>query len=559
MFTFSRLAAAFTVATYLSSGVHAIGKITRSGRYLFNADGSRFYIKGVAYQEQGAVDTSDPNNPFLEPSTFIDPLANSTACARDLPFLQQLGVNAIRVYSVNSSLNHDSCMQALSSAGIYTIIDLSLPVNGSIDRDSPAWTTNLLDLYIGTINAFSKYDNVLAYNVGNEVVTATNGTAALAFVKAAARDTKAYLTSKSSPALVGYAAINGDDTFVPPLANYLSCDPTGKNSGSSAIDLFGLNDYSWCGNSSFEAAYADTTNQFAGYNVVAYFSEYGCNSPSPRIWTEVPALFGSQAVPVWSGGIAFSYFPAESAAGEFGMVTFSPDGSTVQTSTDFTNLKAQYNAVSFINTPSQSSAPAAAYPSCPQQNTTFLASNTLPPTPSDAACACVESKLSCQFNPQTSNTTAIIGTLFGTACSLLGAKGDTCNDIAADGSAGQYGLVSACDPSTKLSYVMSEYFEANNRDPQACSFAGNGTVNPAAVSSVSASQVASSCLSTATGTFVPVAPSPTGGSSSQSSGGSSPSHSAGAATALLTSDSRGLMGVALMFAISIAGGIWSLA
>jgi hypothetical protein len=66
-------------------------------------------------------------------------------------------------------------------------------VNGSIDRTAPSWTTALLDQYIETINVFSKYDNVLAYNVGNEVVTAANGTAAATFVKAAARDVKAYL------------------------------------------------------------------------------------------------------------------------------------------------------------------------------------------------------------------------------------------------------------------------------------------------------------------------------------------------------------------------------
>ena len=79
--------------------------------------------------------------------------------------------------------------------GAYTVhrVDLSLPVNGSINRASPAWTSNLLDLYISTIDAFSSYDNVLAYNIGNEVVTSPNETAAATFVKAAARDTKAYL------------------------------------------------------------------------------------------------------------------------------------------------------------------------------------------------------------------------------------------------------------------------------------------------------------------------------------------------------------------------------
>lgn len=502
----------------------------------------------------------DPNAPFSEPSTFIDPLANATACSRDIPFLQQLGVNAIRVYSVNASLNHDSCMQALSGAGIYTILDLTLPVNGSIDRNSPAWTTNLLDSYISTIDAFSKYDNVLAYNVGNEVVVAPNGTAAATFVKAAARDTKAYLTSKSSSALVGYAAIDGDPTWIVPLASYLSCDPSSNNSGGTAIDIFGLNNYEWCGNSTFQASYAGKTGDFAGYNVVAYFSEYGCNQPSPRVWTEVPALFSSDATPVWSGGVAFSYFPAESGQGEFGMITLSTDGSTVTPNTDFENLKTMYNQVSFINNPSQSSAPSAAFPACPQQNTTFLASTTLPSTPSDSACQCLESNLSCQFNPQTSNTSAIVGSLLDTACSLLGSVGGSCDPIAANGQTGQYGTVSSCDPSTKLSFAMSEYFEANKRDPQACSFSGNGTVNAKASSASVASAVASSCLATATGTHVPTAPSSTSPGSSTSSGsGGNSSSTSGAATTVLANDVRALLGVFLMLAISVAGGLLSLA
>lgn len=160
----------------------------------------------------GTIGAQNANAPFEEPTSFTDPLSDASGCGRDLPFLQNLTVNTVRVYSVNSSLNHDSCMQALSGAGIYTMcvfirsllycgvlttlslrIDLSLPVNGSLDRASPAWTTNLLDLYIETIDAFSKYDNVLAYNVGNEVVTSANETDVAPFIKAAARDVKAYL------------------------------------------------------------------------------------------------------------------------------------------------------------------------------------------------------------------------------------------------------------------------------------------------------------------------------------------------------------------------------
>jgi hypothetical protein len=88
----------------------------------------------------------------------------------------------------------------ISRSCIYSL-DLTLPLNGSIDRSAPAWTTNLLDSYIGTIDAFSGYDNVLAYNVGNEVVTSPNQTAAAPFIKAAARDTKAYLSVHFVPVL----------------------------------------------------------------------------------------------------------------------------------------------------------------------------------------------------------------------------------------------------------------------------------------------------------------------------------------------------------------------
>jgi hypothetical protein len=55
-----------------------------------------------------------------------DPLADTVGCTRDLPLLQKLGINTIRAYSVDSSLNHDSCMSAFSAAGIYTMYAIGL-------------------------------------------------------------------------------------------------------------------------------------------------------------------------------------------------------------------------------------------------------------------------------------------------------------------------------------------------------------------------------------------------------------------------------------------------
>ncbi|KII93364.1 carbohydrate-binding module family 43 protein [Plicaturopsis crispa FD-325 SS-3] len=549
----------FCALAALALGVGAVQQVTRAGRYLYTADGSRFYIKGVAYQEQGVVVASS-DNPNGTPSTFTDPLANSTACNRDLPFLQQLGVNTIRAYSVNASLNHDSCMAALSSAGIYTIIDLSLPLNGSIDTTSPSWSTNILDLYIETIDAFSGYDNVLAFNVGNEVVM-QNSTGVAPYIKAAARDIKAYLASKGKSTLVGYADIDGDPNWRGALADYLSCDLGNSNSGSTAIDLFGLNNYEWCGNSSFDQAYAGVHAQFASYNVPAYFSEFGCvTAGTPRPWTDVGSLFSSQMTDVWSGGLAFSYFPAESPQGEFGMVTISADGSTVTTAQDFANLKAAYASASPANSPSSSSAGNTNYPACPSANSTFVASSTIPPTPNESACSCLEQSLTCQFKPSTSNYTAIVGTLIDTACGLLGASGGNCNDISGNGTAGSYGRVSGCDPTVKLSFAMSLYYEANGRAASACDFSGNATVNANAPSNVAAANaVASSCISSPTATFTPSAPAsePKSGSSSGSSSSSSSSHSSGAIP--LFGDARALAGVGAAAAMVLFSGLWTLA
>ncbi|KAG9029445.1 1,3-beta-glucanosyltransferase gas1, partial [Tulasnella sp. UAMH 9824] len=47
-------------AALVSTGVSALPKVTRTGKYLYQEDGTRFYIKGIAYQEQGTVTQNDP-------------------------------------------------------------------------------------------------------------------------------------------------------------------------------------------------------------------------------------------------------------------------------------------------------------------------------------------------------------------------------------------------------------------------------------------------------------------------------------------------------------------
>lgn len=118
---------------------------------------------------------------------------------------------------------------------------------------------------------------------------------------------------------------------------------------------------------------------------------------------------------------------------------------------------------------------------------------------------------------------------------------------------------------------MSQYYALNNNDEQACSFAGNGTVNSA--SNTQASAVASSCLPDAAATFTPSAPpnlsagggngnggsstsggGSTGGGSSGSTGGANDSDGA----VSLVGDSRAVAGLVAMVMVGAVSGIWTL-
>ncbi|KAF8209863.1 hypothetical protein K438DRAFT_1753487 [Mycena galopus ATCC 62051] len=161
-------------------------------------------------------------------SPVVNQLADSAGCMRDLPFIQQLGINAIQ-RQLDAQPRHVHC-GAQRCGHIHHFGSLSL--NGSIDTTQPTWRTNLQDENIKTIDAFSKYDNVLAYNVSNEVL-ATN---TVLFIKAAPRDMKACLSAMS-------------------------------------IDLFGPNNYEWGGNAS-TTTYHVLNAEFAKHNVAAYLAEF---------------------------------------------------------------------------------------------------------------------------------------------------------------------------------------------------------------------------------------------------------------------------------------------
>jgi hypothetical protein len=193
-------------------------------------------------------------------------------------------------------------MSTFANAGIYVIIDLGSP-DESINRNSPAWNTALFTRYTQVIDAFGNYTNVIGFFAGNEVANSANTTSAIPYVKAAVRDSKAYIKQKGYNKYVGYAAADVPD-IRSQLANYLNCGPS-----SDSIDFFGDNVYEWCGDSSFQqSGYNNIVTEFQSYNVPYFFAEYGCNTVHPRTFTNIPTMYGPEMRDVLNGGILFEFF-----------------------------------------------------------------------------------------------------------------------------------------------------------------------------------------------------------------------------------------------------------
>lgn len=287
----------------------------------FFAGGKRFYIRGVDYQPGGS-------------SANEDPIANSATCKRDVAKFKELGLNTIRVYTVDNSADHDECMQALADAGIYLALDVNNP-QYSINRDKPARSYNKMYLQsvFATIDAFQKYDNTLMFFSGNEVINDDKTTQCAPYVKATDRDMRSYINARGYRKIpVGYSAADVAENRAE-MAAYMNCGPDGARS-----DFFAFNDYSWCDPNTFEKTdWGQKVKNFSSYSIPLFLSEYGCKD-NTRTFNAVSALYDtSKMTSVYSGGLVYEYSEEEGNEG-FGLVNIKSD-TQVTDKDDFTALK----------------------------------------------------------------------------------------------------------------------------------------------------------------------------------------------------------------------------
>ncbi|KAF2822124.1 hypothetical protein CC86DRAFT_448516 [Ophiobolus disseminans] len=330
-FAIAAVLAATAAATPASIEKRAITPVTVKGNAFFAGD-KRFYIRGVDYQPGGASDAKDP-------------IADTAGCKRDIVKFKELGINTIRVYTVDNTANHDECMNALADAGIYLALDVNTPLY-SIRRDKPAPSYNkvYLQSIFATVEAFAKYDNTLLFYSANEVINDDATTNCAPYVKAVTRDIKSYINARKLRKIpVGYSAADVDTNRYE-MAAYMNC-------GDDAVrsDFFAFNDYSWCDPSDFKTSGWDQKIQkFKDYSIPIFLSEFGCVT-NKRQFNEIASIYGSDMTSVYSGGLVYEYSKElqgqDPVQPKYGLYDIKEDKKT----DDFTTLK---NAFSKTPNPS---------------------------------------------------------------------------------------------------------------------------------------------------------------------------------------------------------------
>jgi len=193
-----------------------------------------------------------------------DPIADAESCKRDVAKFKELGINTIRVYTVDNTANHDECMTELANAGIYLALDVNNP-NYSINREKPVKSYNKMYLQsvFATIDAFHGYDNTLLFFSGNEVINDPTNTNCAPYVKATDRDMRSYINARGYRKIpVGYSAADVAENRAE-MAAYMNCGPDGARS-----DFFAFNDYSWCDPNTYDGTdWGEKVKNFSSYSI----------------------------------------------------------------------------------------------------------------------------------------------------------------------------------------------------------------------------------------------------------------------------------------------------
>lgn len=309
--------------------------------------GKRFYdsstekyvpIKGIAYYPR-------PNDGPLSKGNSVDFYTNEFASRwrEDIANMRNLGVNAIRLYAVDPSANHDAFMCDLQEAGIYVMLglladceDCGIGARVGVNAEPPlCYTSTVKDRGRFVIRSFSRYDNLMAFSAGNEAsIYADDGAggpreANVPCQKKFLRDMREYasgcLSSGDNAVLrraVPIGLVNWDgsaQSFDQHLYFHCRTDPEDLLENAQ---WFALNSYRHCD------GFATSLDEIIGWPELqaefkeanlpgpVLFGEYGCREQgfptmdgfeAQRTWFQTEALYTPDYSDVFAGGFVFEY------------------------------------------------------------------------------------------------------------------------------------------------------------------------------------------------------------------------------------------------------------
>ena len=199
------------------------------------------------------------------------------------------------------------------------------------------------------------------------------------------------------------------------------------------------------------------------------------------------------------------------------------DDNKATTLSDFSALSTQIAKATPSGVASDSYKPSNKPQACPSIDSTWKASDTLPPSPNEQLCNCMFSNLTCVAKPDLSSDD--VETNFDFICNPK--LGNFCAGIDADASKGTYGAYSMCNATQRLSFAFNAYYEdqtaSNPQNNNPCNFKGAGVKQQTkSVSGCESLTNQAGAAGTGTVTSAPTAVSGSGPASSSSSGAATP-------------------------------------
>ncbi|TYZ57517.1 hypothetical protein PybrP1_007691 [[Pythium] brassicae (nom. inval.)] len=259
--------------------------ITKGNKFFDSETGLEFRMKGMAYSPTpNAGNMSNVKNY----DWTVD--EHEAIWTKHIAVMKDLGVNTVRLYSVDPSKSHDKFMCACSEAGIYVLVGMAAPCEGCAvqEAEPPKCYPDAMFARMQMVyNAFAVYDNTLAFSVANEPnlvnIGGDKGVTVAPCVKAMIRDARKYAGSCAGS--LRQVPIGLDIADIPPRSQWLQyydCPVDGDE--NSRAEWIGSNPYVECdplthkeytqstGLTTLMKEYADT-----GYSRPIMFGEFGCN------------------------------------------------------------------------------------------------------------------------------------------------------------------------------------------------------------------------------------------------------------------------------------------